>query len=95
MAPVALNEHSTANQAETGNKLIHEAMATWDVIPCDLVDMYQSFTGICCLHLHSSMLIQEQNVRLFDLCSYKYEILHEVGVAYQNFAQPPYQNHWC
>ena len=40
MALVALNEHSTAYQAETGNKLAHEAMASWHVIPCGLVHMY-------------------------------------------------------
>jgi len=32
--------------------------------------------------------IQEQNVWLFYLCSYKYEILHAVGVAQRNFVHP-------
>jgi hypothetical protein len=53
---------NTTNQAETGNKLTHEVRTSWDVIPCHLVDMYQSVPGIFYLYLHSSTLKMEAAV---------------------------------
>jgi hypothetical protein len=47
-------------QCEISGFHSNELTVFWDVTLCSLVDRYQCFKGICCLHLHSSTLKVEK-----------------------------------